>query len=285
MKKRIFFMVGAGLLLVLAVYAYFFKTVRPPVVQAPNYHLPTGAVILETRTLPPKVSSPRTLLLWMLHPTKNPRDSGDEEIYSCPEETRGSYYHGLLRLSLVNGQTGQILQTLEIEEDADDKTLDIPYRIHQGSYYQVDGVAKGQEGKPTIMALRDYNGDGQALEFALFDAIACMGLATTLIGYREQQDNLWQYPVELTIEGEGEPRQETWLWPDYLFSIEPCRPGCWDFQIDYRGRGGSLDTYQLRYNSQKERLEGTYHLTTAEDLPSPDFPGRCQTNFCKSPTK
>jgi hypothetical protein len=50
-------------------------------------------------------------------------------------------------------------------------------------YYHVEGVSKDREGKPAIMRMRDYNGDGKALEFALFDALACMGLETTLIGY------------------------------------------------------------------------------------------------------
>jgi hypothetical protein len=38
-------------------------------------------------------------------------------------------------------------------------------------------------GKPKIMLLKDYNGDGEALEFALFDAWTCSDLVTTLIGY------------------------------------------------------------------------------------------------------
>ena len=59
------------------------------------------------------------------------------------------------------------------------------------------GVAKEAEGKPTIMWLKDYNGDGTAWEFALFNAEACMGLATTLIGYSERQDKVIQYQTQL----------------------------------------------------------------------------------------
>ena len=103
--------------------------------------------------------------------------------------------------------------------------FDIPYRIESGRYYHVAGVPQGKEGKPTIMWLKDYNGDGQAWEFALFDAIACMGLPTTLIGYSEAQDRVIQYPVTLTVIAGNQKSTRTALWVDYLFSQRPERPG------------------------------------------------------------
>jgi hypothetical protein len=115
---------------------------------------------------------------------------------------------------------------------------------------------KGVEAKPTIMWLRDYNGDGKAFEFALFDAEACMGLQTTLIGYSEKQDRVIQYPVSLEVT-EGPKRSERVSpWADYLFSKKPLRPGYWKYEIDYRGRAGTLDKWEVRYNSARERFEG-----------------------------
>ncbi len=131
-----------------------------------------------------------------------------------------------------------------------------PYRIESGLYYHVAGVPKGKEGKPTIMWLKDYNGDGQAWEFALFDAVACMGLPTTLIGYREAQDRVIQYPVALTVISGNQKSTRTVLWVDYLFSKRPESPGFWKYAIDYRGRAGSLDTYEVRYLPQDGKFTG-----------------------------
>jgi hypothetical protein len=52
------------------------------------------------------------------------------------------------------------------------------------------------------MCLRDHNGDGDALEFALFDAPACMGLETTLVGYSRARDKVIQYYGKVTSVGD-----------------------------------------------------------------------------------
>ena len=100
-------------------------------------------------------------------------------------------------------------------------SFDIPYHIQKGFYYHVEGVPKGKEGKPTIMWLKDYNGDGHAWEFALFDAIACMGLPTTLIGYSEAQDRVIQYPVDLTIIPGNKNPPRTWPYGWIISSASP----------------------------------------------------------------
>jgi hypothetical protein len=221
--------------------------------KTPDYRLPPGALIIETRP----IKTNRALVLWMLNPKRVPRDVPDES-YTCPEETRGSYYSGATRVSLVNTRTRKVINTARImqeyNEGADE--FDLPYQIHSGSYYHVEGVARGLEGKPTIMRLRDYNGDGRALEFALFDALACMGLQTTLIGYSERQDKVIQYPIRLAVEVTGKRSVETRRWADYLFSGKPKSAGYWKYQIDYSGRGGLLDKYEIRYNRRTESFEG-----------------------------
>jgi hypothetical protein len=218
-----------------------------------DYHLPRGAVMIETRA----VKAGRALMLWMLNPKKVPRDVPDEP-YTCPEETRGSYYKGATRVSLVDTRTRRIINTVSVRQEyaegADE--FDVPYRIHAGSYYRVAGVPAGREGKPDIMWLRDYNGDGRALEFALFDALACMGLQTALIGYSERQDRVIQYATRLVAEEKGERSVTVERWVDYLFSREPTRAGYWKYEIDYRGRAGQLAQYEIRYNRRAERFEG-----------------------------
>ncbi len=219
-----------------------------------DYKLPAGAIIIETQP----VKTNRALILWMLNPKRIPRAVLDES-YTCPEETRGSHYNGATRVSLVDTQTRRIINTLRVRQEYNEEAdeFDVPYQIHSGSYYHVEGIPVGREGKPTIMWLRDYNGDGQAREFALFDALACMGLQTALFGYSERQDKVIQYPTRLVVEEKGKRSVAIRRWVDYLFSGKPKGAGYWKYEIDYSGRGGRLVKYEIRYNRRAERFEGT----------------------------
>jgi hypothetical protein len=226
------------------------------------YGLPAGARVVEERPLELGPAKKRALVLWMLRPKKYPR--GSEEIYTCPEETRGSFYRGPARVSLVDTGAGRVVNTLKVVQEYShgEDEFDLPYRIKAGGHYHVEGAAEGREGRPTIMRLRDFNGDGRASEFALFDALACMGLETALFGYSERQDRVIQYPVSLETAGGQKTVTVSLNWVDYLFSKEPVAPGRWKFAVDYRGRGGSLDSYEVRYNSRDERFEGVVIYTT-----------------------
>lgn len=220
------------------------------------YDLPAGARIIETRRIPSKAHPNRALILWMINPQKNPRDTPDDP-YTCPEETRGHYYSGPTRVSLVDTRARRVINTIKITQEymEGEDTFDIPYKIHNG-YYHVSGVRRSQEGVPVIMWLRDYNNDGRAQEFALFDAVACMGLPTTLIGYSESKDRVIQYEVNLEVIEGAKRSQRTTYWPDYLYGQKPKRPGSWQYEIDYRGRAGSLDKWEIRYNRRREVFEG-----------------------------
>jgi hypothetical protein len=227
-----------------------------------DYKLPDGALVIETQSVAPN----RALILWMLNPTKHPRETPDEP-YTCPEYTRGSYYSGATRVSLVDTQTHRVINTVKILQEYDERAdqFDLPYNIRSDFYYHVEGVPKESEGRPTIMWLKDYNGDGKALEFALFDAQACMGLATTLIGYSERQDKVIQYQTHLSLkDSKGKRSSKTEYWVDYLFSEKPMSPGSWRYEIDYRGRGGQLAQYEVHYDKQSERFEGKLAETGGE---------------------
>ena len=219
--------------------------------------------MVETRKLPALKHGSRALALWMLNPKRNPNGYAPDEIYTCPDQSRGSFYSGPTRVSLVNSATNSVINTVIVKEDED--SFDVPYAIRKGYYYRVGALTRnGVEAKPTIMWLKDYNGDGKALEFALFDALACMGLETTLIGYSEKQDRVIQYPVSLeVIEGSKHSNRVT-MWADYLFNTRPRRPGYWKYEIDYRGRAGSLDKWEVRYNAAKERFEGKLIVVPSE---------------------
>lgn len=241
----------------LAITCFLFCLASQALSQSNVRGLPKGAVVVETRKLVSPTHPNRSLILWMINPKKNPTGYAPDEVYSCPDQTRGSHYSGPTRVSLVNSATMTIMNTVKISSDEDGGDFDLPYAIRKGNYYRVEGpIREGVEARPTILWLKDYNGDGKALEFALFEAEACMGLQTTLIGYSEKQDRVVQYPISLeVIEGSNHSTRTT-SWADYLFSKKPLRPGFWKYEIDYRGRAGSLDKWEVRYNAGRERFEG-----------------------------
>lgn len=228
--------------------------------------LPVDALVLEKIHLVSTRHPNRGLILWMVNPKRNPRDA-TEDLYTCPEYTRGSYYSGPTRVSLYDSLSMKVINTIKVIANYEDNSdsFDVPYAIRRGYYYHVDNrVPKTRDAKPVIMWLKDYNGDGKALEFALFDALACMGLETALIGYSENRDQVIQYPISLRSADEETRTSESLLWADYLFAKRPLRPGYWKYKVDYRGRGGSLDKWEVKYNRVKERFEGTVARVSGE---------------------
>jgi hypothetical protein len=215
------------------------------------------ALIVETQKIPTAAKANRSLVLWMINPERHQNEAASDDIYTCPDYTRGSYYSGPTRVSLINTAANEVINTVEVAAEGDE-SFDVPYAIRKGFYYHVAAATEtGVEARPTIIWLRDYNGDGAALEFALFNAQACMGLDTTLIGYSKLQDRVIQYPVHLrTIDGK-KSSAETVFWADYLFSKKARAPGRWKYEVDYRGRGGSLDRWTVQYNATKEEFEAT----------------------------
>jgi hypothetical protein len=210
--------------------------------------IPPAAVILEKANVTPA----RQLVLWMPSPTKNPRENPNE-LYTCPEETRGHYYSGKANVSLVDLRTKSIINTIAIKTDSvESGTIDLPYWIQRG-YYYVPIIDRFKEGKPILINLSDHNRDGRRHEFVLFDAVACMGLETTLIGYSRKQDRVIQYKIELKTQD----RTIETFWADYLFGHKPNKQGIWQYNIDYRGRAGTLDKYTFRYDRAQEKFLGT----------------------------
>jgi hypothetical protein len=194
----------------------------------------------------------------MVNPEKYSNNYKADDIYTCPDQTRGSHFSGPARVSLVDNNSNRIINTIEIRQEYNEglDTFDIPFAIRKGYYYKTNGKSeKWKEIKPQIMWLKDYNGDGKTLEFVLFDAISCMGLETTLIGYSPFQDKVVQYPIKLEIYDKEQYVQES-HWADYLFGKKPLKPGYWKYEVDYRGRGGFLCKYEVHYNKKTDTFEG-----------------------------
>lgn len=226
--------------------------------------LPPDAVVIERA--PVRVD--RELVLWMVKPERFDRGPNTKDNpYMCPERTRGHHYIGPTRVSLVDSATRTVLNTVSIHPYKED-SFDVPYRIVPDYYYRVPGAKAGEEGKPKLLDLRDFNGDGMALEAAFFEAQGCMGLLTTLVGYSHKQDRVIQYEAELDhqekdiVEGSGyrergKPHRVRMNWIDYLLTYKPVSPGRWSYKVDYTGRGGTLSIYEIRYDRAAERFRGT----------------------------
>ena len=261
--------------------AFFVRAVLPAWVaiafrifaqSGPSSSLPHNAVIIERARIPTKTHSDRELLLWMISPVRHDRGSLSDNPYTCPELTLGSYYTGATRLSLLDTRSGLVINTIRLRSSINQgDEFDIPYRIISGYYYAVPGVPRNKEGKPALLKLRDLNGDGIAAETAFFEAEACMGLPTTLVGYSVAQDRVVQYSARIEkkrfeqkstgdrlgpLRRRGLSKMETQVWTDYLFSEKPLGPRHWKYEIDYRGRGGCNESYDLRYDPARETFVG-----------------------------
>ena len=183
--------------------------------------LPPGAVVIERAP----VRADRELVLWMVKPERFDRGPNtNDNPYTCPERTRGHHYIGPTRVSLVEPATKRVLNTVLIHPYEED-SFDVPYRIVPDYYYRVPGAKPGEEGTPKLLDLRDFNGDGLPLEAAFYEAQACMGLLTTLVGYSPKQDRVVQYAVELRVTGDGRRGQRPSPGPTICFPTSPCRRG------------------------------------------------------------
>ncbi len=216
--------------------------------------LPANAFVVETVPVPESVQRDRLIALWMIDAEKSEYKIGPEP-QACPEMTRGSGYSGKTRVSLIDTAAHRVINTIEIHTSEDDR-FEIPMLIWPG-YYAIPKLTQKNAGKPKILDLRDFNGDGAALEFAFYEAEACMGLATALLGYSVQQDKLIQYEVDLTVLDGPRREERVEAWPDYLFHRKPIAPGKWRYTIDYSGRGGCTDSYVVNYSATAERFSGT----------------------------
>jgi len=90
--------------------------------QTDDYGLPPGGQVIEVQPIQSAKQPHRALMLWMLNPVKIPRDNPDD-LYTCPEYTRGSHYTGPTRVSLVDLQAKKIINTIKILNHEGDDTL------------------------------------------------------------------------------------------------------------------------------------------------------------------
>jgi hypothetical protein len=233
----------------------------------PYVGLPDGALLLEDQPVPVWAHPHRALVLWIwpsedkpLHWRSDFNEMGSipEEggaAYTCPEQATGHshFYYSRTRVSLVDTQSRHVLNTLPVQiEDARDE-FEIPFLIRSGYYYEVPGPLQQGVGKPHILALKDLNGDGKALEFVFYWMESCSGPATKIYGYSQRQDRVILYEFRLTDRASGKQNVEAWM---RRFTLQtPVAPMHWVYDDTYN-TGGSI-RYDFRYVPERERFEGT----------------------------
>jgi hypothetical protein len=246
--------VTCALAALLNLHPVFGQVTKSKKAERPIVGLPAGAVLVEIQPLPWSAHADRMLALWMLNPQKHSRF--EDEVYTCPERTRGNYYSGPTRVSLVKTASGEIINTVPVtirsvnesggkREEREEDSFDIPYLI-KPDLYRVDAPGRGGEGQPTIINLKDYNADGQALEFALFDAQSCSDVAVQLIGYSVAKDKVIQFPFRSMQDRTDE---KPWLWTDNLFAHKPVSRGHWHYTMTFPG---ATCVFDYRYRASSE---------------------------------
>lgn len=221
---------------------------------AQGFGCPTGPSLIIERQKLAGIGKGRELVLWMCDAEKHDQDF-DPEAYTCPDQTTGHFYRGRTRLSLVDTKDNHVINTTTVLSSwLNEQTFDVPYKIAR-FFYRVDGpFNRYGEGKPRILWLKDYNGDGDALEFALFSADNCTMVETTLFGYSKLQDRVIQYPIHLVQREGSKTTERNSPWLDHLFVQSPISPGHWKWQYQYHV--GGLTHYEVKYNPAKEMFEG-----------------------------
>lgn len=230
-----------------------------PAAPKPRYAgLPDGAVLLEEEPLPVWAHPHRALILWVLASAHKPLEDQSslgerDEEYTCPDETSGHYYRAPTRVSLVDTQSMQVRNTVPVMLTPADE-YPIPFWIRPGFAYKVSGPLKQGSGKPHILALTDFNGDGQALEFAFYVMESCNGPLTMVMGYSERQDRVIVYEFLLTAKSSDKPPvAQSWM---YRFAAhKPVAPMHWQYSELYNS--GWREEWDFRYVPDRERFEGT----------------------------
>lgn len=187
--------------------------------------LPAGAKVIESADVSKIAGKPRDLVLWMIRPTEVKRDPSGY----CGDIVYGDHWVGPTRLSLIDRQSRKVINTVEIVEpvigrDPDD-SFSLPFLVGD-AYYHVPRMPSKNGGKPTILYMQDFTGDGAAAEFALFVYAACGIADTAVLGYDPKADRAVHYSVEVRTP-DSDP--EVKLWVGQIFATQASRPGLWDF--------------------------------------------------------
>ena len=249
--------------------------------------LPYSAELLEFRTLVDRGYPDRVLVLWMADPTLHPSNMDrNHDTYSCPHYSRGSYYSGPTRISLFDLDSAKIINTVNVVDQFGLDHFDIPYAIRPNHAYATPGSREVSfesefdediERRPEILDLRDYTGEGRALQFVLADSRSCRSFKTALFGYDARNDRAVSYEVEVAMDsGREGPLTTTTPWVNYLFFQKQFAPGQYHYRHegmpddDEDGNGSGIHDriYDFAFDGQSQKFTGTVRFEAQADVES-----------------
>ena len=191
--------------------------------------LPEGSEVLEQVGLP--AEEPRVAVLWMMTPQTIDPDPDPDVAGNCPDAVMGRRLRGLTAVSLVDTGALRLINTVAIHRGNELDSFEIPIRASADGYYAVPKTDKFGLGRPRILNLRDYTGEGVEAQFPLFSYEGCGLSSGTMLGYSQILDKIVQYPV--TELGGGKSGEDiTSFWAEHVFWEQPIQPGHWNFTWD-----------------------------------------------------
>jgi hypothetical protein len=227
----------------------------------PYLGLPAGATVLEEAPVPTGAHAHRALILWVMTVNNLPVEDGsklsDEDVGGCPGETIGHGYNAPTRVSLVDTESKRVLNSVAVKlDDADE--YPVPVWVRPGFAYATRAPLTHGWARPHIFTFKDFNGDGKALEFALYVMESCNGPLTMVMGYSERQDRVIVYDFVLTGNSSGQPATpQRWM---YRFAAhEPIAPMHWKYDEWYNS--GLSQEWEFRFVPDDEKFEGTTVIT------------------------
>lgn len=249
-------------------------------------HLPDKAIVIDEKQINYR-GRQRTLVAWM--------ENWDVHInpdnqYTCPDVTAGKgYLRGKLSISLVDEQKKKLINTISVREhnewnkgrdtivyDQSGEYIEYPFSIANpksrsemgGLVYFAKGGTDTTEARADMLRFVDFNNDGKALEFAFFKQWSCVGKASTLLAYNPITDSLewleWHLDHIDDVNGNDSSYSETTHWMGHAMIFKFQKNGILNYEMDYRGRGGELIRFYLRYDKATNRYSGR---VDSRDLP------------------
>jgi len=184
--------------------------------------------------------------MWMLSPEPSECPRAEDYAPSCPGSTRGCYWRGRTRVSLIDPVDRRVVNTVAVTDPfSGSDAFDVPRKLYGHTPYHV-----GRDHEPTLLRLHDYNHDGTKNEFVLFDAESCSDMFTGLFGYSSRRDRVIQYRARISSpDWSGEAH-----WPETLFWISPKRDGVWRYGLSWPGTEPPLSC-EARYRPEEELFE------------------------------
>jgi len=162
-------------------------------------------------------------------------EPGPPDQQGMQDMAMGTRLKGLTRVTLIDAGALRIINTLSIRDPYDSRvdSFQIPIEAppSPNGYYPVPKIDQSGMGRPRILNLKDYTGEGTAAQFPLFAYGDSSEVDGTIVGYSQELDRVVQYPVT-RLGGGKSGENATTLWTTNVFGSQPLQPGHWNLSWD-----------------------------------------------------